>query len=172
MRFTSAVSTLLLSVSLVSAQTNTINFSTAPVFNDLKKCLKAVFAYDYSINDGPVYKVIGCVTNDCICRADTLQQAITSAGSMALSQCSNTNDKLSATSILSAYCSDNGFTEGNAVATPTDNSGAPVTVFATTTVGVVTATVTVSSASELYSMGWRNNVLGAGMAAVAAIFLA
>ncbi|KAK6531717.1 hypothetical protein TWF694_002893 [Orbilia ellipsospora] len=122
MRFVSAVSTLFISASLVSAQTNTINFSTVPVFNDLKKCLKAVFAYDYSVNDGPVYKVIGCTTNDCICRADTLQQAITSAGSMALSQCSNTNDKLSATSILSAYCTDNGFTEGNAVATPTDNS--------------------------------------------------
>ncbi|EPS45937.1 hypothetical protein H072_91 [Dactylellina haptotyla CBS 200.50] len=162
MRFSSVLPTLLLSASLASAQqTNTIDFTTIGVYPDLKKCLKAVFYLDYSINSGPVQKKIGCDTNECICRADTLEQAVTTAGSMALSACSNTNDKISATSILTQYCVDHGFTAGNAVATPSSGAGAAVTVFATTTVGLVTQTqtVTVSSASELHSIGWRNNLL-------------
>ncbi|KAF3143765.1 hypothetical protein TWF703_010171 [Orbilia oligospora] len=159
MRPSAVLSALALSTSLVAAQNkqNTINFSTIEIFNDLKRCLKAVFIYDYGINNGPVQKQIGCETNDCICRADTLQDAISTAGLLAQSACSNSGDRLTATSILSQYCIDKGITAG--APAPTNNAGAPVTVFATTTVALttVTATVTVSSASELYPIvGVRN----------------
>ncbi|KAF3938999.1 hypothetical protein ABW19_dt0205013 [Dactylella cylindrospora] len=151
MRLSSAISTILLSAALVGSQAvpnNDINFSTVSIYGDLKRCLKAVFVLDYGVNDGTVQRKIGCETNECLCRPDTLEQAITTAGSMALSQCSNSNDKLSATSILTEYCSEKGL--GGAVATPTDDAGAAVTVFATTTVAMITATetVTVSSASK------------------------
>ncbi|KAF3242783.1 hypothetical protein TWF192_008500 [Orbilia oligospora] len=175
MRPSAVLSAFALSTSLVAAQNkqNTINFSTIEIFNDLKKCLKAVFIYDYAINNGPVQKQIGCETNDCICRADTLQDAISTAGLLAQSACSNSGDRLTATSILSQYCIDKGITAG--APAPTNNAGAPVTVFATTTVALttVTATVTVSSASELYPIvGVRNSLLGASAAIVVSLFLA
>ncbi|KAJ6258538.1 hypothetical protein Dda_6582 [Drechslerella dactyloides] len=150
MRLSAALSTLLLSSSLVHAQVanNDVDFSTVSIYGDLKRCLKAVFVLDYGINGGPVQRKIGCETNDCLCRADTLEQAVVTAGSMAQSQCSNSNDKLSATSILTAYCSDHGFTDVIAVPTGNNAGAAAVTVFATTTVAMVTQTVTVSAASS------------------------
>ncbi|KAF3922901.1 hypothetical protein ABW20_dc0100397 [Dactylellina cionopaga] len=153
MRFSTALTTLLVSASLASAQSTTIDFSTIGVWPDLKKCLQAVFKVDYLLfPNGPVQKVIGCGTDECLCRDDTLQQAASSAASIASSLCTNSNDKTSASSIISQYCTDKGFV-GNPAANPTNNAGAPVTVFATTTVAQVTViqTVTVSSASELPS---------------------
>ncbi|KAF3921143.1 hypothetical protein ABW21_db0201271 [Orbilia brochopaga] len=168
MRLSAAISTLLLSSSLVAAQ-STIDFSNIPIFPDLKRCLKAVFVLDYAISGYTIQKKIGCDTNECLCRPDTLEQAVTTAGSLAQTQCSNTNDKTSATSILTAYCSSLGFT--NAVAVPTDNAGAAaVTIFATTTVAMVTQTVTVSAASsELLSplLFGRGVVFGAATVAMA-----
>ncbi|KAK6352418.1 hypothetical protein TWF730_009245 [Orbilia blumenaviensis] len=124
MRPSAVLSALALSSSLVAAQNgqNTINFSTIEVFSDLKRCLKGVFSVDYGINGGrPVQKEIGCETNDCICRADTLQDAISTAGLLAQSACSNSIDRLTATSILQQYCIDKGITAG--VPTPTDAIG-------------------------------------------------
>ncbi|KAF3102590.1 hypothetical protein TWF569_011960 [Orbilia oligospora] len=134
MRPSAVLSALALSTSLVAAQNkqNTINFSTIEIFNDLKRCLKAVFIYDYGINNGPVQKQIGCETNDCICRADTLQDAISTAGLLAQSACSNSGDRLTATSILSQYCIDKGITAG--APAPTNNAGStPVSAPSTPT---------------------------------------
>ncbi|KAK6339646.1 hypothetical protein TWF718_009041 [Orbilia javanica] len=127
MRPSAFLSALAISTSLVAAQSNknTINFSTIEVFNDLKRCLKAVFIYDYGINNGPVQKQIGCDTNDCICRADTLQDAISTAGLLAQAACSNSADISTATSILSQYCIDKGITAG--APAPTNNAGSSVT---------------------------------------------
>ncbi|KAK6513893.1 hypothetical protein TWF506_008324 [Arthrobotrys conoides] len=146
MRPSAVLSALALSTSLVAAQNNqnTINFSTIEIFNDLKKCLKAVFIYDYGINNGPVQKQIGCETNDCICRADTLQDAISTAGLMAQSACSNSGDRLTATSILSQYCIEKGITAG--APAPTNNAGSSRTpVSAPSTPTPITETTNVVS---------------------------
>ncbi|KAK6498846.1 hypothetical protein TWF481_011418 [Arthrobotrys musiformis] len=146
MRPSAVLSALALSTSLVAAQNkqNTINFSTVPIFSDLKRCLKAVFIYDYGINDGPVQKKIGCETNECICRADTLQDAISTAGLLAQSACSNSGDQLTATSILSQYCIDKGITAG--APAPTNNAGSSTTpVSAPSTPTPVTETKNVVS---------------------------
>ncbi|KAK6523683.1 hypothetical protein TWF281_001658 [Arthrobotrys megalospora] len=124
MRPSAFLSVAVLSASLVAAQNNqnTINFSTVEIFKDLKKCLKGVFVFDYEVNRGrPIQKEVGCDTNECICRADTLQEAISTAGLLAQSACSNSIDRLTATSILSQYCIDKGITAG--LPAPSGNAG-------------------------------------------------
>lgn len=168
----STVSFVFLVSSLVSAQVKdeTIDFGDFKPYADLKRCLKAVFTVDYPINDGKHVPVeLGCTTNACLCRPDTLAEAIELGGSKAAEFCSNTNDQKSATSIFTAYCSEHGYTAVPALPTETP-SGATVTVYADTTtaaLATVTQTMTVSGAS---SFSLRPTLLGLG-AALVAVFL-
>jgi len=170
------VSTVLLASfagSQIISAGDAINFSTAPSFTDLRECLRAVFTTDFNVNNGPVQNYVGCEDNACLCRPDTESSAAVLAGSMALSQCSDSDDAMSATSVLAAYCSVKGYTSalpssGAAAAT----TGGPVTVYATTTVAQATVTVTVqasSAAVPLAQPNIMNKLLGAGAAVAFAL---
>ena len=81
-----------------------VEFSTIAIWQDLKSCLQSCFG-GYGIH----YQ-FGCKTNACLCRPDTLGAAVPKINSMAFQTCSAIQDQQSATSILTAYCSEKGYT--------------------------------------------------------------
>lgn len=90
----------------------------------------------------PICGADGCKDNACLCRGSTLGDEIPKLSSAALKMCSNYDDASTAVSILTAYCSDKGYTEtvtpvvglttGASTAT-TVTAVATVTAFATVT---------------------------------------
>lgn len=128
---------------------DTIDFSTIEIWDDLRSCLKDVFntcGFLGGCRDNVALEV-GCQTNACLCRASTLGEAVGDASNLAISYCSNYDDQSSATSILTSYCSVRGYT--SIVAPTTVTSGAStITVTAYKTVRedeTTTATVTATA---------------------------
>ena len=143
-----------------------VNFKTISIWNDLKDCLK----YDIFGDDGGyagIWVKMGCQTNACFCRADTLGAAINSVSIAAFSDCSDFQDQSTAISVLTAYCADKGYTS---IITPTilQSTGACTitTNLAATTTQYVTAYVTV-----YVSNSPRATQLSRGSALVAVSFV-
>ena len=84
---------------------DTIVFTTIAIWPDLRSCLQCCFQCN-----GAVQYYVGCTTNACLCRPDTLGQAVAFIGPLALSECSDFQDSSSAISILTAYCAAKGYT--------------------------------------------------------------
>ena len=72
-----------------------INFATIPIYKDLRDCVKTDLSYL-----GPQ---LGCQTNTCLCRADTLGQALGWLSTWNLRDCAAIQDITSGSSILTAY---------------------------------------------------------------------
>jgi hypothetical protein len=87
---------------------DTIVFTTIAIWPNLRTCLQTCFIPNYNIND--VQNEVGCQTNACLCRPDTLGQGVAYVGPLALSVCSDIQDSSSAISILTAYCAAKGYT--------------------------------------------------------------
>lgn len=103
-------SVLLLAILLLSpsnaqaVKPDIINFSTIGNWADLKTCLQKCFG-SYGIQ-----YTMECKTNACLCRPDTLGDAIEKVYLQAFSSCSAIQDQMLATSILINYCSVQGST--------------------------------------------------------------
>jgi hypothetical protein len=125
-------SLLLILLHYVNAQPGTadkINFDTMPAWPDLCGCVQVCFDRGWYVS--PVYRVVQCGLNACLCRPDILSQGIAYLSSEVLVQCLDTQDQSIAVSVLLSYCSAKGYTS------------APVAVSATTT-DAYTATSTVT----------------------------
>jgi hypothetical protein len=119
---------------------DTVVFSTIAIWQDLRTCLQSCFDAYYGIQ----YNV-GCKTNACLCRPDTLGQAVVSISERASSTCQALQDISSATSILTSYCSVKGYTS---IIQPTILASGSCTAASTQTVtAYVTQTITVRSTS-------------------------
>lgn len=116
---------------------DTIVFTTMSLWKDLRVCLQKCFDGFGNGYAGNVADDVGCSTNSCLCRADTLGEAIIDVQSRASVSCSDIQDETSATSILIAYCSGKGYTS---IVQPTilQTTGAS-TVTVTTPATTVTA---------------------------------
>jgi len=119
-----------------------IDFTTIKLWPDLKICLQNCFTGYYDIQHN-----IGCTTNACLCRADTLGDAAQKVQTKALSSCSNIADQTSASSILTAYCSAKGYT--NVIPPTILATGASCTASPSKTI-ISTSYVTVLSYSTVY----------------------
>lgn len=132
---------------------DTVSFKTIAIFNDLRQCLKDVL--DPCSNYGgtcPNNNIADCKTNACFCRASTLGQAVINAGALVMSRCSNLDDRSSATSIVTRYCADKGYTE---IVTPTIlTSGVSRTVTITAT-PTAARTVTAYATRTIYASAAR-----------------
>lgn len=140
---------------------DTIDFTTAAGYRDLKACAQNVLEINYN---NIAYQE-GCVTNACLCQRSTLGDAVGKVSSGVLRSCSNLDDATIAVSVLTAYCAAKGSTE---VVLPTvlQSTGAS-TVTVTRTVAAPTVTVThrVSVASPPVGP-WRWTAGGAAVVAV------
>jgi len=149
--------------SLVAAQAiepDTIDFTTADDWVDLKKCAQCVLQTCYT---NVAYEA-GCVTNACLCQRSTLGDAVQQVSSAVVSKCSNLDDATIAVSVLTAYCSGRGYTE---VLLPTtlQSSGA-------STVTVTAATVTVTRLVSVSPPPLGPSSVTAGAAAALALAVA
>lgn len=129
---------------------DSIVFTTQAGWNDMRACAKCPLQFNAGFcNIGYlIVNIVGCETNACLCRASTLGEAIDVYSDEALELCSNYDDQRTATSFLSQYCADKGYTSidyGN-------SNVASKTTGAYTTTATVTmysfATVTLSSSGS------------------------
>jgi hypothetical protein len=100
------VSFILLLLPYTAAQV--IVFEDGPGWSNLKSCVQNCFITEGGTEN--VEAILGCNTNACICRPDTLQSAGSIVSSLANELCTNTPDVETATSFLTAFCSSAGFT--------------------------------------------------------------
>jgi FtsH-binding integral membrane protein len=155
-----------LSVDAQQIESDTIDFTTIQIWDDLRSCLKDVFntcGFLGGCRDNVALEV-GCQTNACLCRASTLGEAVEDAMDLSMSYCSNYDDQSSATSILTSYCSVRGYTSivaptivttgASTVTITTAESTETVTATATVTTAVPTETVIVSSSALLSAGGF------------------
>ncbi|KAE9369171.1 hypothetical protein N431DRAFT_560073 [Stipitochalara longipes BDJ] len=124
-----------------------VNFKTIAIWDDLKACLtNNIFGGYYS----GIWVTMGCQTNACFCRADTLGAAVNSVSVAAFSDCSDFQDQSTAVSVLTAYCAAKGYTS---IITPTilQSTGAcTITAgLAATKTQYVTAYVTVYASNSV-----------------------
>lgn len=107
----------LLSVHPVDAQAinpDLVVWTTISQWPDLRSCVQVCF--DGDVYDPSIESQVGCQTNACLCRPDTLGSAEQSLSSAVLNECSDIQDISTATSILISYCSAKGYTS---IITPT-----------------------------------------------------
>lgn len=147
---------LLLSVHHVEAQAinpDLVVWTTISQWQDLRICVQGALAgagaVGFFFGNPSIQQVVGCTTNACLCRPDTLESAEQTLSSEASSSCSDVQDISTATSILLAYCSAKGYTS---IIQPTilASSGActAVPTPTATVTAYVTQYVTVSGASS------------------------
>jgi hypothetical protein len=101
---------LLLSVHHVEAQAidpDLVVWTTISQWQDLRACVQG--ALNGNWNPG-IQHMVGCSTNACLCRPDTLGSAEQSLSSEVSTLCSDVQDISTATSILLSYCSAKGYT--------------------------------------------------------------
>jgi hypothetical protein len=86
--------------------------TTQAGWNHLRACVKCLLVFNAGIcNVGMlVANIVGCETNNCLCRPSILGEAIEVFGDEALQLCSNYDDQRTATSFLSQYCANKGYT--------------------------------------------------------------
>jgi len=111
-----------------------IDFTKVSIWNTLKTCVQDCFIYPNEQATGPdVQYQLGCTTDGCLCRADTLGQGLEIVSSIALEYCSDYQDVTTAASVLTAYCASAGYTSIIAPtnAAPTGPSTVTVTAYVT-----------------------------------------
>jgi hypothetical protein len=118
-------------------------WTTIAPWPDLRSCLQ------YSLNGygfPSIQGQVGCSTNACLCRPDTLGLAEQSLSSIVQQECSDLQDISTATSILVSYCSAKGYTS---IIEPTilATTGACTRTPTATVTAYVTQYVTVSKAT-------------------------
>ncbi|KAI0112525.1 hypothetical protein GGR51DRAFT_557108 [Nemania sp. FL0031] len=103
---------------------DSIVYTTVSGWEDMRACARCPFRVTYNICGAGdfVNDAIGCVTNACLCRASTLEQAIEFVDEKVLSLCSNYDDQSTASEFLLRYCSTHGYTSVGTAATPTVSS--------------------------------------------------
>ena len=95
---------LLITAARRSLQDNGYDPTAFSGYDNLRLC--AQFCVDPTVSTyNPGLIALGCSTNDCMCRADILPQAVSAVSTCAVTSCSNANDVASATSFMQAYCS-------------------------------------------------------------------
>src|SRR5437016_2515115 len=100
----SALPVFWLAISYAQAQAinpDLVVWSTISQWGDLRACLQ--FCFTGGVFDSSIHGAVGCTTNACLCRADTLGNAEVILASEALSRCSDFQDQCTATSILLSY---------------------------------------------------------------------
>jgi hypothetical protein len=121
-------------------------WTTIGQWADLRSCVQGSLAGSWS--PSLQYRV-GCTTNACFCRADTLGSAEQILSSVVLAACSDFEDQTTAVSILTSYCAAKGYTSVLAPTILPATTGA-CTASPTATVTVyVTQYVTVSGANSI-----------------------
>ncbi|CAM1507812.1 Fc.00g046600.m01.CDS01 [Cosmosporella sp. VM-42] len=123
------------SLPYISAQaidSDKIDFSKEPIWDDLKTCVQCILSDCYN---NFAYEE-GCETDACMCRASTLGSSIPVVKERVLSECSNYDDASTAVSVLTAHCSKKGYTE---IVQPTviETTGAFTVTVAAATITVV-----------------------------------
>lgn len=88
-----------------SLQDNHYDPSAFSGYGNLRSCAQFCVDPNGISTYNPGLVALGCSTNDCICRADILSQAVSAVSTCAVTSCSNGNDVASATSFMQAYCS-------------------------------------------------------------------
>lgn len=87
-----------------------INFYATPFYNSLRTCLKELFAPNMGFSPSIAGDNVGCTTNECLCRPDNIGVNIPLVSSQAVKSCSRTQDGAVATSVLTEYCAELGYT--------------------------------------------------------------
>jgi hypothetical protein len=145
---------LLLSVHHVEAQAinpDLVVWTTISQWQDLRTCVQgALVGEGLGDNFRSIQELVGCTTNACLCRADTLGSAEQIISSEASTLCSDVQDISTATSILSSYCSAKGYTsiiQPTILASTTAGAYTYVPTPTATVTAYVTQYVTVSGAT-------------------------
>ncbi|KAI1171016.1 hypothetical protein F4777DRAFT_83080 [Nemania sp. FL0916] len=136
----SLLSICIRTVAAQAIQDDSIVYTTLGGWGDMRACARCPFQVNFGIcgvgdflNDA-----VGCMTNACLCRPSTLEEAVEFIDERVISLCSNYDDQSTATDFLLRYCSTHGYTLVGTPATPT---GAFFTATVTVTKTVVTQTV-------------------------------
>lgn len=138
------LASLILTTNAQAIDANLIDVTKYPDWADLRACVQCWL----STCPGNVFRVFGCTTNACACRASTLGSMIPVLEDGVISACSNLDDASTAVSVLKGYCSEKGYTS---IVEPTilETTGAfTVTAFATATVTMVENEVVSAAPSD------------------------
>lgn len=138
------LASLILTTNAQAIDANLIDITKYSDWNDLRACVQCWL----STCPGNVFRLFGCTTNACACRASTLGSIIPVLEDGVVSACSNLDDASTAVSVLKGYCSEKGYTS---ILEPTilETTGAfTVTAFATATVTMVQNEVVSAAPSD------------------------
>ncbi|KAJ8132764.1 hypothetical protein O1611_g863 [Lasiodiplodia mahajangana] len=124
-----------------------IVYTTVGGWDDMRACARCPFQVRYNICGAGDFlnDAIGCMTNACLRRASTLEEAVEFIDERVISLCSNYDDQSTASEFLVRYCSTHGYTSVGTAATPT---GAFLTTTVTVTKTIATETIFRSDAGE------------------------
>ena len=117
--FAKSILLVLLTSAHLSLQDSQYNPGSFSDWNGLRSCAQ------FCLEDQ--YDNLGCTLNDCYCRADIIPQVVSLVSACVSSQCSDTNDIVSATSFFEAYCSSATNTAAVPLISPTAVPGGTVT---------------------------------------------
>ncbi|KAL6407059.1 hypothetical protein AUP68_09882 [Ilyonectria robusta] len=100
------LASLVLTTNAQAIDANLIDITKYSDWNDLRACVQCWL----STCPGNVFRLFGCTTNACACRASTLGSIIPVLEDGVVSACSNLDDASTAVSVLKGYCSEKGYT--------------------------------------------------------------
>ncbi|KAH8667835.1 hypothetical protein BGZ61DRAFT_558346 [Ilyonectria robusta] len=100
------LASLILTTNAQAIDANLIDITKYSDWNDLRACVQCWL----STCPGNVFRLFGCTTNACACRASTLGSIIPVLEDGVVSACSNLDDASTAVSVLKGYCSEKGYT--------------------------------------------------------------
>jgi hypothetical protein len=132
-------------LSRVQVIDSNIDFTQTSIWKGLKTCVQDCFISpkEQETSRLDVQDQLGCTTDSCLCRADTLGQGLKIVSSIALAYCSDYQDVTAAESVLLAYCASAGFT---IITAPVNAAPGQSTVTIT-----VTVFITVYTSNEIQS---------------------
>ncbi|KAI3335436.1 hypothetical protein F4824DRAFT_156785 [Ustulina deusta] len=125
-----SITQLLISARNVAAQAipdDSIVYTTLSGWGDMRACARCPFQVNFglcSVGDA-LNDELGCMTNACLCRPSTLEEAVEFIDERVISLCSNYDDQATATSFLLRYCSAHGYTSVATATSPPVSSETP-----------------------------------------------
>ncbi|KAI1427071.1 hypothetical protein F5Y12DRAFT_195759 [Xylaria sp. FL1777] len=104
-------------------------YTTFSGWEDMRACARCPFQIDFRVCGvgDDLNNALGCMTNACLCRPSTLEEAAEFLDDKVISLCSNSDDQTTATEFLLRYCSAHGYTSVGTATSSTVSSETPET---------------------------------------------
>ena len=126
-----------------SIDPNTIDFSTAPGWENFAECVRTCLNCEgWGCSRHSAKTISGCKTNECLCSPSHLFTALKTAYSCGVELCKDYSDAKIANDTVMAYCSERGYTKVMAPVTAGEPSASACATFTVTVTALLTSEVT------------------------------